>query len=193
MALYKGLYNVLADVRTIAGGDQRYCSAAASSPGYGAAWGAVQKGGFLGGASWALGFPSSSPPKVRAGLGLARPRRRPAKKKTRGVRQVRCTLSSCCDWPLRLSLTACATRKGRGGRVQQAARLLCAHCLGLPGLPVGGACLVGAKITCICITSHEAPNSAPLTSSGVAARPAATNHPREFLVCRRLHLFDRTR
>ena len=58
--------------------------------------------------------------------------------------------------------------------MQQAARLLCAHCLGLPGLPVGGACLVGAKITCICITSHEAPNSAPLTSSGVAARPAAT-------------------
>ena len=43
VALYKGLYNVLIDVRTIAGGDQRYCCAAASSPGYGAAWDAVQK------------------------------------------------------------------------------------------------------------------------------------------------------
>ena len=43
VVLYKGLYNVLTDVRTIAGGDQRYCCAAALSPGYGAAWGAVQK------------------------------------------------------------------------------------------------------------------------------------------------------
>jgi len=43
VVLYKGLYNVLTDVRTIAGGDQRCCCAAASSPGHGAAWGAVQK------------------------------------------------------------------------------------------------------------------------------------------------------
>jgi len=32
VALYKGMYNVLTDVRTIAGGDQRYCCAAALSP-----------------------------------------------------------------------------------------------------------------------------------------------------------------
>ena len=43
VVLYKGLYNVLTDMRTIAGGDQHSCCAAASSPGYGAAWGAVQK------------------------------------------------------------------------------------------------------------------------------------------------------
>ena len=43
VVLYKGLYNVLTDVRTIAGGDPRYCCAAALSPGHGAAWGAVQK------------------------------------------------------------------------------------------------------------------------------------------------------
>ena len=36
VVLYKDLYNVLTDVRTIAGGDQRYCCAAALSPGYGA-------------------------------------------------------------------------------------------------------------------------------------------------------------
>ena len=38
-----GVYSALTDVRTIAGGDQRYCCAAALSPGYGAAWSAVQK------------------------------------------------------------------------------------------------------------------------------------------------------
>ena len=43
VVLYKGLCNVLTDVQSIAGGDQRYCCAAALSPGYGAAWGAVQK------------------------------------------------------------------------------------------------------------------------------------------------------
>lgn len=43
VVLYKGLYNVLTDVRTIAGSDPRYCCAAALSPGHGAAWGAVQK------------------------------------------------------------------------------------------------------------------------------------------------------
>ena len=43
VVLYMGLYNVLTDVRTIAGGDPRYCCAAALSPGHGAAWGAVQK------------------------------------------------------------------------------------------------------------------------------------------------------
>ena len=54
VVLNKGLYNVLIDVRTIAGGDQRYCCAAALSPGYGAAWGAVQKD-----AAW---WPCSSTP-----------------------------------------------------------------------------------------------------------------------------------
>ena len=43
VVLYKGMYNVLTDVRTIAGDGQCYCCAAALSPGYGAAWGAVQK------------------------------------------------------------------------------------------------------------------------------------------------------
>ena len=43
VVLYEGLYNVLTDMRTIASGDQRYCCAAALSPGYGAAWGALQK------------------------------------------------------------------------------------------------------------------------------------------------------
>ena len=43
VVLFKGLYNVLTDVRTIAGGDPRYCCAAALSPGHSAAWGAVQK------------------------------------------------------------------------------------------------------------------------------------------------------
>jgi hypothetical protein len=41
VALYKSLCNVLTDVRTIAGGDPRYCCAAALSPGHSAAWGAV--------------------------------------------------------------------------------------------------------------------------------------------------------
>ena len=43
VVLYKGLYNVLTDVRTVANGDPRFCCAAALSPGHGAAWGAVQK------------------------------------------------------------------------------------------------------------------------------------------------------
>ena len=37
VVLYKGMYSVLTDVMTIAGSDPRYCCAAASSPGYGAA------------------------------------------------------------------------------------------------------------------------------------------------------------
>ena len=68
--LYKGLYNVLADVRTIAGGDQRYCCAAALSPGHGAAWGAVQKD-----AAWLAQARSQggifSPSAMRRGAALA--------------------------------------------------------------------------------------------------------------------------
>ena len=43
VAIFKDLYNIITDVRTIAGADSRYCSTAASIPGHGAAWGACQK------------------------------------------------------------------------------------------------------------------------------------------------------
>jgi hypothetical protein len=43
VAIFKDLYNIITDVRTIAGADARYCSTAASIPGHGAVWGAAQK------------------------------------------------------------------------------------------------------------------------------------------------------
>jgi len=43
VVIFRDLYNILTDVRTIAGADSRYCSTAAQTPGHGAAWGAIQK------------------------------------------------------------------------------------------------------------------------------------------------------
>ena len=43
VAIFKDLYNIITDVRTIAGADSRYCPTAALVPGHGAAWGAIQK------------------------------------------------------------------------------------------------------------------------------------------------------
>ena len=43
VVIFRDLYNILTDVRTIAGADSRYCSTAALTPGHGAAWGAIQK------------------------------------------------------------------------------------------------------------------------------------------------------
>jgi hypothetical protein len=43
VAIFMGLYNILIDVRTIAGADPRYCAEAALTAGHGAVWGASQK------------------------------------------------------------------------------------------------------------------------------------------------------
>ena len=45
VAIFMGLYNILIDVRTIAGADPRYCAEAALTAGHGAVFGANQKNG----------------------------------------------------------------------------------------------------------------------------------------------------
>ena len=43
VVLFQFLFNILIDIRTVAGADPRYCRAAALNPGHGAVWGAARK------------------------------------------------------------------------------------------------------------------------------------------------------